>query len=480
MSTESPRRRALLAALALLAIAVLLALVAWPGRPDGDPAAPRRLGANRRQIPPPPVFAATADPARPGADPDAAADDDADAGDGLPRTFVVIQLARPSRAARYLILPKRATLDPARFWPLPASGLVPESDAAEALEQLLALDVPLGDAAERDWVALAQASLADPDDPASQGPAAWLLALEASRREDAIARQDAFVGVLAEMSDGVATPDWLLGRPQTSDEAAFADGLYDATDDPTLRGIARLYALDAAVRAGDDPDAARALALELVRDADDPAVRAEAAGLLTRLPDGGPLSEADLDALDAALDDVADPAAELDVAALGLDAALRADDADPDQAQRWIDRLDAAIAARCAVDEDPDGDGDDAGWPDGQGPDEQCATHQANRDDAVASLGVADPQDAADWRQAMEIAGRRCAAEHGAPAELRDEARFTTGWAFDPWTEGAGASGRPGPEVATPFTACFEAGTRRGPPPDAPLAVNVVVIGDGG
>ncbi len=359
------------------------------------------------------------------------------------RTAIVVVRLRDAHNG-FLSYPRTARLDPSAFWPLPGDAPFPEGETAPLLQEVIADPERVEDfllAAEDEGMT---ADLVPLDDP-------WavLLALEAERRF-ALAEYEAdYADALAQLPPGtLVAAKKLFGPPPLGLAADLADLVVVEHPDHPATEYARLILLDA-LQAIDAPaEEARALALDMLRNTDDGLVVGQAMSLLSRGPRGEALEGSDLDALVELFDDYPEAMEGLDVASFALDHALRRDDGP--RARQWLERFEDAIARACPVDSEAP----------------RCALHRNNRDEVVAYVGDVAPEDATDWRQAMEIAGYLCTRDEDGWRQVTHEvvANWDDGWTWEAWSPSAGA-----------YTACVEAAVARGPEPEAPVSVRLTV-----
>lgn len=385
---------------------------------------------------------------------DAPEDTAAEPADYVRSTVVVVHLHEPGEVA--LVFPRHARLDPVEFWPLEGEAPFPEGAAAAGLQDLIRTEADAGSEAELAWLDTAWQEGLDPATLDVEDPWTAVLALEVARRDARADQLLAFEEALAAgegPENGFIRPEALVGPIDTQVQASLADDLVARWPEHPAAEYGRLYQLAAAAQ-GADPDAGRALALDLLRHSDDALVVGQAVGLLTTLPRGEHVVTDDLDTLARFVDDHPELVDPLELSAFALDQALLTQDAARTRA--WLRRFEGALETACPP---TDLDLETA----------RCLTHLDNRDEVVATVGDVHPSEARTWRQAFEIAGYHCAREgHDAPlGALRATVHWREGtWTWDGWDPGS-----------TPFGACFERAATSGPTPDEDrLDVNVSLV----
>ncbi|MEZ4240945.1 MAG: hypothetical protein R3F59_33260 [Myxococcota bacterium] len=291
--------------------------------------------------------------------------------------------------------------------------LAPDATPADALVALDATWVALDVDARRGWDGFRAAHLADGETFADLTPA----------ERDALARR----------------ADLPLQDPTRLQQ--LADEILARWPDHPVSDHALLALVRAEVLpddpAGTDPDVLRGL-LDAVRD---PAIRAEADRLVTRLPPPATVSAALLDTLAEADDD------DLAVATWATSRAVRLQDWE--RAHRWAERA-AAELAQCA---DPDG--------------EVCARQRYELRDVRSRLVALGEVRPATWQEALTAAAWRCQLAGRTHRGVSTATATWDGqqWAFGPW------------DRLTPGTACFGETTSTEVVPDEPTRVRLTFEG---
>jgi len=353
----------------------------------------------------------------------------------------------------FMLFNGEARMDPSLFWPLEDEAPFPDSETADSLQALLNDPDP---AAERDWIALADAEgFSSADIDVDNDPWAAVLGLEVERRAAVREYSDAY----EEAWDGQPGQPWtrphppipaqnVLGMPEVDPILDLAEDLIDAHPEHPSADFARLYLLDAMAMSGADD--AWSEAVEVLRETDDSLVMTQTAQLLAALPGSELLEKRDLDRLAGVYEDAWDLTESLHLAAFGVEQAMMQDD--PRRIRSWLERFERSTGEACDGKNTP-----------------RCSMYRDNLDSAVAYLGERKVGDAATWQQAFEIAAWNCARDNRIDVPARGNALWTGGWDWESWScDGFDCPGA--------YTACVEARVDIGPVPVGDVGVRLTVV----
>jgi hypothetical protein len=378
----------------------------------------------------------------------------ADQNAGPDKTRITVHLTRSPRLRQQIDLP--TTFDPQSLIPMPDEDLLPDTEAAEALQDLLAADGQDRTDAVDEFIDAAFS--ADGPGPNAANPWSMVVELEAERlaiESDFLAEQAHEMAVLRRISQSgteaniQALQDLPLVVKRNVDMIEFALEVADTQEDAEVGAIARLYAAQALSDWDSDwfsEHRSQEVLLDALHSTDDPTIIDTTVEMLTPLS-ATPLAPEDLAILEDSWD-VITPELRAPLARFMLDQRYAA--GEPAQATAWADRFETELLSG----HEWGGDTGNRWW---------------ELDEARDRLAADMDTPAADYRAGFDLLARKCwSAQKGVNnASMSGTASMRWSWDGD-WSTAGG-------DTDHSVLGCIADRSDAIPAPDGPTDVELVL-----